>query len=183
MARFLNALCGRQRCGNSSIKMETMEIRLSVNRVDMQVDVEARTSLADCLRDQLRLTGTHLGCEHGVCGACTILLDGRAVRACLVLAVQARGRSVITIEGLSNDEELSAIQEAFRKHHALQCGFCTPGAIVTAHALLSEDPDADESRITELMSGNFCRCTGYKGIIKAVVEARDVLNKKATENA
>lgn len=160
-----------------------MHIRLSVNAMDTRVDVEPRTSLADCLREQLRLTGTHLGCEHGVCGACTILLDGRAVRACLVLAVQAQGRSVVTIEGLSNDDALSPIQEAFRRHHGLQCGFCTPGAIVTAHALLSEEPDADEDRIRDLMSGNFCRCTGYKGIIKAVVEARDVLKKKAAEDA
>jgi aerobic-type carbon monoxide dehydrogenase small subunit (CoxS/CutS family) len=135
------------------------------------VEVEALTSLADCLRDNLGKTGTHLGCEHGVCGACTVLVNGEAVRSCLMLAVQAGGDKVITIEGLSGDE-LSPLQASFRKHHALQCGFCTPGFITTAHALLSSEPDAGEDRIREVLSGNLCRCTGYVSIVEAVMDAR-----------
>ena len=111
-----------------------------VNGKPVEVEVEPRMTLADCLRHKLRLTGTHLGCEHGVCGACTVIVDGAAVRSCLMLAVQAEGSKVVTVEGLSNDEELTPLQAAFRKHHALQCGFCTPGMITTAHALLSEEP-------------------------------------------
>ena len=140
-------------------------------------------SLADFLRDRQKLTGTHLGCEHGICGACTVLFNGEAIRSCLMLAVRAQDASIITIEGLSQDNVLNPIQEAFRKHHALQCGYCTPGAIVTAHALLSEEPNASEDRIREVMAGNFCRCTGYIGIIKAVVEARDALKSKAEAHA
>jgi carbon-monoxide dehydrogenase small subunit len=131
-----------------------------------------RSSLADCLRHELGLTGTHLGCEHGVCGACTILVDGDAVRSCLMLAVQAEGAEIVTIEGLSDDHALSPLQTAFRKHHALQCGFWTPGMIVTAHALLSAEPDCDAERIREVLSGNLCRCTGYIPIVDAVLEAR-----------
>jgi carbon-monoxide dehydrogenase small subunit len=152
--------------------MERIAFLLRVNDRDVTVTVEPRTTLADCLRDELRLTGTHLGCEHGVCGACTVLLDGIAVRACLMLAVQAEGRAVTTIEGLSHRDALTPLQAAFRRHHALQCGFCTPGMIVTAHALLSEEPDADADRIREVLSGNLCRCTGYVPIVEAVLEAR-----------
>ena len=136
------------------------------------VDVAPRLSLADFLRDNLRLTGTHLGCEHGVCGACTVIVDGRAVRSCLMLAVQADGQSIVTVEGLSEDAGLTPLQAAFRKHHALQCGFCTPGMITTAHALLSEEPDAGADRVREVLSGNICRCTGYIPIVEAVLEAR-----------
>ena len=136
------------------------------------VDVEPRLTLADCLRHHLGKTGTHVGCEHGVCGACTVIVDGAAVRSCLMLAVQADGTSVVTIEGLSQDEELTVLQAAFRKHHALQCGFCTPGMVTTAHALLTDEPHADEARIREVLSGNICRCTGYIPIVKAVLEAR-----------
>src|SRR5215469_13394820 len=114
-----------------------MATTFEVNGRTVEVEVEPRMTLADCLREVLRLTGTHLGCEHGVCGACTVLVDGEAVRSCLILAVQAEGRSVTTIEGLSSDDELTPLQQSFRKHHALQCGFCTPGMITTAHALLS----------------------------------------------
>lgn len=149
-----------------------MSIRFEVNGKPVEVDVEPRTSLADCLRYTLRLTGTHVGCEHGVCGACTVLVDGAAVRSCLMLAVQAEDVRIQTIESLSNDTSLSPLQAAFRKHHALQCGFCTPGIITTVHALLTEEPNADIRRIREVLSGNLCRCTGYIPIVEAVLEAR-----------
>ena len=149
-----------------------MPTKFEVNGKPVAVDVEPRMTLADCLRNVLRLTGTHIGCEHGVCGACTVLLDGEAVRSCLMLAVQAEGRSVTTVEGLSRDEGLTPLQASFRKHHALQCGFCTPGMITTAHALLSEEPDCDADRVREVLSGNICRCTGYISIVEAVLDAR-----------
>ena len=134
-------------------------------------------TLADCLRHELRLTGTHIGCEHGVCGACTVLVDGEAVRSCLILALQAEGAKITTVEGLSNDADLTPLQKSFRKHHALQCGFCTPGFITTAHALLTEEPDCDADRVREVLSGNICRCTGYIGIVDAVLEARAAYKK------
>ncbi|MGH7096061.1 MAG: (2Fe-2S)-binding protein [Stellaceae bacterium] len=149
-----------------------MKVAFTVNGNGVAVEVEPRLSLADCLRDTLRLTGTHIGCEHGVCGACTVIVDGEAVRSCLMLAVQMDGSTVTTIEGLSQDEGLSPLQTAFRKHHALQCGFCTPGILTTAHALLSEEPDASEERIRSVLSGNLCRCTGYIPIVEAILEAR-----------
>ena len=149
-----------------------MKVAFEVNGKALEVDVEPRLSLADCLRDVLGLTGTHLGCEHGVCGACTVIVDGEAVRSCLTLAVQAAGENIVTVEGLSRDNGLTPLQAAFRKHHALQCGFCTPGMVTTAHALLSEEPDADADRVREVLSGNICRCTGYISIVEAVLEAR-----------
>jgi aerobic-type carbon monoxide dehydrogenase small subunit (CoxS/CutS family) len=149
-----------------------MPVRFEVNGKPVEVEVEPRNSLADCLRETLRLTGTHLGCEHGVCGACTVIVDGDAVRSCLMLAVQADGSSIVTIEGLSHDDGLTPLQTAFRKHHALQCGFCTPGILTTAHALLTEEPAADEARIRAVLSGNLCRCTGYIPIVEAILEAR-----------
>ena len=149
-----------------------MRVKFEVNGKTVEVEVEPRISLADCLRDTLRLTGTHLGCEHGVCGACTVIVNGAAVRACLMLAVEADGDHIVTVEGLSNDDALTPLQASFRKHHALQCGFCTPGMITTAHALLTEEPDADAERVREVLSGNICRCTGYIPIIKAVLDAR-----------
>jgi aerobic carbon-monoxide dehydrogenase small subunit len=155
-----------------------MPIRFDVNGRPVEADVPARTTLADCLRHHLRLTGTHVGCEHGVCGACTVIVDGAAVRSCLMLAVQAEGASVVTVEGLSSDDALTPLQAAFRKHHALQCGFCTPGVLTTMHALLSEEPDADETRIREALSGNLCRCTGYIPIVEAVLEARAAYGAK-----
>ena len=142
---------------------------------------EPRTSLADCLRRELKLTGTHLGCEHGVCGACTVIVDGAAVRACLMLAAQADGSDIVTVEGLSNGHELSPLQASFHKHHALQCGFCTPGILTTAHALLTEEPDADADRIRDVLSGNICRCTGYISIIEAVLDARVAYGHDAGE--
>jgi aerobic-type carbon monoxide dehydrogenase small subunit (CoxS/CutS family) len=156
-----------------------MPVRFEVNGKRVSVEVEPRMTLVDCLRHVLRLTGTHVGCEHGVCGACTILVDGAAVRACLMLAVQAEGSQVVTIEGLSHDDGLTPLQASFRRHHALQCGFCTPGMIVTAHALLSEEPDADADRIREVLSGNLCRCTGYISIIEAVLDARSAYKNPA----
>ena len=149
-----------------------MQVRFEVNGKPVEVEVEPRLTLADCLRHDLRLTGTHVGCEHGVCGACTVLVDGEAVRSCLMLAVQAEGAKVVTVEGLSQDEGLTPLQASFRKHHALQCGFCTPGMITTAHALLSEEPDCDADRVREVLSGNICRCTGYIVIVEAVLDAR-----------
>jgi aerobic carbon-monoxide dehydrogenase small subunit len=149
-----------------------MRVNFRLNGQPVAVDVEPRLHLADCLREVLGLTGTHLGCEHGACGACTIIVDGAAVRACLMLAVQAEDRGVVTVEGLSREEALSPLQAAFRKHHALQCGFCTPGMLNTAHALLTREPDADADRIRAALSGNLCRCTGYLPIVEAVLEAR-----------
>jgi aerobic-type carbon monoxide dehydrogenase small subunit (CoxS/CutS family) len=149
-----------------------MQVAFELNGDPVNADVEPRTTLVDCIRDRLGRTGTHIGCEHGVCGACTVLVNGEAVRSCLMLAVQAQDEKVVTIEGLSGDE-LSPLQAAFRKHHALQCGFCTPGFITTAHALLTNEPDADQERIREVLSGNLCRCTGYIPIVEAVLDARN----------
>jgi aerobic-type carbon monoxide dehydrogenase small subunit (CoxS/CutS family) len=154
-----------------------MKVTFDVNGNPVAVDVEPRLHLADCLREVLGLTGTHLGCEHGVCGACTVIVDGAAVRSCLMLTAQAEGSSVITVEGLSSDEALTPLQTAFRKHHALQCGFCTPGMVTTAHALLTDEPDADADRIRAALSGNLCRCTGYLPIVEAVLEARAAYRK------
>ena len=157
--------------------MTGVPVAFKVNGKPVVVEVEPRTTLADCLRHQLRLTGTHVGCEHGVCGACTIIVDGAAVRSCLMLAVQAEGTELLTVEGLSEGDQLGPLQSAFRKHHALQCGFCTPGVLMTAHALLNEEPNADATRVREVISGNLCRCTGYIGIVNAVLEARSDYQK------
>jgi aerobic-type carbon monoxide dehydrogenase small subunit (CoxS/CutS family) len=155
-----------------------MRVSFRLNGKPVDVDVEPRMHLADCLRESLRLTGTHLGCEHGACGTCTVIVDGAAVRSCLILAVQADGSSVVTVEGLSSDDALTRLQTAFRKHHALQCGFCTPGMLTTAHALLTDEPDAGAERIRAVISGNLCRCTGYLPIVEAVLEARAAYRKK-----
>jgi carbon-monoxide dehydrogenase small subunit len=145
---------------------------MTVNGERRRGVVEPRLTLADYLREQCALTGTHLGCEHGVCGACTVLLDGEAVRACLIFAVQAAGGEVTTIEGLGGpDGALSTVQDAFREEHGLQCGFCTPGFVVSVTALLRENPRPSEIEIREALSGNLCRCTGYQGIIRAVERA------------
>jgi carbon-monoxide dehydrogenase small subunit len=156
----------------------TVNFELNGERVSAEVPV--RTTLADCIRHHLRRTGTHVGCEHGVCGACTVIVDGDAVRSCLMLAAQADGARVTTVEGLAPGENLSPLQASFRKHHALQCGFCTPGILMTAHALLSEEPEASLERIREVLSGNLCRCTGYVPIVQAVYEARAAYRKRRT---
>jgi carbon-monoxide dehydrogenase small subunit len=148
-----------------------VEVTLDVNGVRESHRVEPRILLADFLREECGQTGTHLGCEHGVCGACTVMLDRRAVRSCLMFAVQANGRAVTTVEGLAPPGELSAVQEAFSANHALQCGFCTPGFIVSATAFLGQYPHPTEQEIREALSGNICRCTGYQGIVAAMVEA------------
>jgi aerobic-type carbon monoxide dehydrogenase small subunit (CoxS/CutS family) len=154
----------------SEVATERVTVNVTVNGQRFVREVEPRLSLADFLRDELQLTGTKLGCEHGVCGACTVLVGGDAVRSCLMLAVQADGCSVTTVEGLSSGRELTALQEAFHRHHALQCGFCTAGFLMTATALLQRSPSADAEEIREAMSANLCRCTGYQTIIEAVAE-------------
>jgi len=150
---------------------ETMRIALRVNGEDRTADVEARESLADCLREHLGLTGSHLGCEHGVCGACTVIVDGRTARGCLMLAVEADGSDVTTVEGVATGVVLHPIQQAFMEEHGLQCGFCTPGFVMTLYQLFRESPDADEAEIREHLGGNLCRCTGYQNILVAALKA------------
>ncbi len=150
----------------------TRHIRVTVNGVSYERDVLTRTHLGDFLRQELGLTGTHLGCEHGVCGACTIILDGQPIRSCLMLAVQADGAVIRTIEGLAQaDGTLHPVQEAFWDKHGLQCGFCTPGMLTTLAAVLEADPTMDETAIREAISGNICRCTGYETIVDAALQA------------
>ena len=149
----------------------TSAISVIVNGQKFDRTVEVRLTLADFLREELDLTGTHLGCEHGVCGACTILFDGQAIRSCLMLAVQANGAEITTVEGLSSDGRLNSLQSAFRENHALQCGFCTPGMLITATAFLKDNPHPTEEQAREAISGNICRCTGYVSIVNAVVQA------------
>jgi carbon-monoxide dehydrogenase small subunit len=151
---------------------QTKRIQLVVNGREYELDVPVRLSLADCLREELDLTGTHLGCEQGFCGACTVLVDGESIRSCLMLAVQADGSQITTIEGLAENNQLNPLQQAFQNQHGLQCGFCTPGFLITATELLQEERDLTEEKIKEALSGNICRCTGYQGIIKAIKEAR-----------
>jgi carbon-monoxide dehydrogenase small subunit len=145
-------------------------VKLEVNGAVVEIEVEARETLLDALRHQLGLTGTHAGCEEGSCGACTVLVDGEVVRACLVLAVQLEGRSVTTIEALAPPDDLHPVQAALRRHHGLQCGFCTPGVVLTAVDLLARNPSPTEPEIREALAGNLCRCTGYAGIVAAVLE-------------
>ena len=148
-----------------------IELYLTVNGAPASGRVEPRVSLADFLREHLELTGTHIGCEHGVCGACTVIVDGASARGCLMFAVQAEGANVTTVEGLANDGRLTPLQEAFQRHHALQCGFCTPGFLTTATALLAENPDPTPDEVRDAISGNLCRCTGYIGIVEAILDA------------
>ena len=151
-----------------------MRVELTVNGATRAVEVEPRTSLLDCLREDLLLTGAHAGCEHGVCGACTVLIDGAPVRSCLMFAVQADGYAITTIEGLSpGPGELSPIQDAFCETHGLQCGYCTPGMILSAHALLQHTHTPSREDIVEAISGNICRCTGYAQIVEAIALAAD----------
>jgi len=156
-----------------------MSVKFEVNGKPVEVEVEPRMTLADCLRHELRLTGTHLGCEHGVCGACTVIVDGAAVRSCLMLAVQAEGAKVVTVEGLSNDDDLTPLQKSFRKHHALQCGFCTPGMVMSALDLVKNNPKPTDREIREYLEGNLCRCTGYHNIVLAIAEGAAVMRGEA----
>ena len=153
--------------------MKTGSITLTVNGAKRSGSPEARKTLADFLRDDLELTGTHLGCEHGVCGACTVVVDGRAVRSCLMLAVQADGSDVTTVEGLAADGEMTPLQQALWDSHGFQCGFCTPGFLMQATAFLDAHPDADEASLREALSGNICRCTGYQSIVDGVLLAAE----------
>ena len=150
---------------------ERLSINVTVNGAAREGVAEPRKTLADFLREDLALTGTHLGCEHGVCGACTVLLDGEPVRSCLMLAVQARGASITTIEGLADGDDLNPLQSALRDSHAFQCGFCTPGFVMQITALLQENPTATEAEVRESLSGNLCRCTGYETIIDGALRA------------
>ncbi len=147
-------------------------VRLRVNGVDRDAQVESRTTLADMLRTSLGLTGTHIGCEHGVCGVCTVVVDGEAARSCLMLAVQADGSEITTVEGLAGaDGDLHPIQEAFAREHGLQCGFCTPGFLMSLQALFADRPDAGEDEIREVLGGQLCRCTGYHSILRSALSA------------
>ncbi|MEH2498882.1 carbon-monoxide dehydrogenase small subunit [Bradyrhizobium sp. AZCC 1678] len=152
--------------------MTRKTLSIEINGQVRAAEVDPRLTLADLLRHEFDLTGTHLGCEHGVCGACTVLLDGRSVRSCLMFAVQADGKKVTTVEGLGGDANgLSVLQRAFREHHALQCGFCTPGMLATLTELLIDNPDPTEGEVREVITGNLCRCTGYAGIVSAALDA------------
>ena len=153
----------------------TMPLTLTVNGETVSADVEPRMHLGDFLREHLRLTATHLGCEHGVCGACTVLIGGEPARACITLAVAVAGAEVRTLEGLAGDPVLEALRVAFHEKHGLQCGFCTPGMLIAARDVLKREPAIAEKELRVAMSGNLCRCTGYQGIIRAILAARDVL--------
>jgi aerobic carbon-monoxide dehydrogenase small subunit len=155
-----------------------VHVELTVNGQIYGLSLEPRWTLADVLRDECGLTGTHLGCEHGVCGACTVMADGRAVRSCLMFAVQAQGMQIVTVEGLAEPDGLHPLQQAFIDHHALQCGFCTPGFLMLAAATLMERPDIDDEAMIDILASNLCRCTGYKNILAAVKAAAAVLNAR-----
>ena len=149
--------------------MSTHPVRVTVNGRVLEGQAEARMTLVDFLRDVVGLTGTHIGCEHGVCGACSVIFDGKPIRSCLMYAVQADGHAITTVEGLEGaDGSLSPLQDAFWENHAMQCGYCTPGMLIAAHALLAENPDPDEHAIREAIGGNLCRCTGYVQIVEAM---------------
>jgi carbon-monoxide dehydrogenase small subunit len=157
----------------------TRPISLNINGEDFAVAVEPRRTLVDVIRDDCGKTGTHIGCEHGVCGACTVLVDGEPMRSCLMFAVQADGRRIRTVEGLATAERLHPMQEAFTQHHALQCGFCTPGFLMLAVGVLEKHPDLNEEEIVDILSSNLCRCTGYVNIIKAVKAAAVAMKAQA----
>jgi carbon-monoxide dehydrogenase small subunit len=157
---------------------ETRKIAVTVNGQRHEREVSTRMLLSDFLRHELLLTGTHVGCEHGVCGACTVLLDGRSARSCLTLAVQANGREIMTVEGIAPSEDaLHPLQQAFQDHHGLQCGYCTPGMLVTLYELLRDNPKPTEHEVRSAISGNLCRCTGYSGIVEAALDAAGKMAK------
>ena len=147
---------------------EPVEVTLSINGRDYPLRLEPRRTLLDAIRDECGLTGTHMGCEHGVCGTCTVLLDGQPIRACLMFAVQAEGAAIRTIEGLAAGDALNPVQRAFIAHHGVQCGFCTPGFLMLATGVLARDPDISDDELREVLSSNLCRCTGYQNIVTAV---------------
>ena len=158
---------------------DTRKISFKINNLQRFAEVETRMTLVDFLRHELRLTGTHVGCEHGVCGACTVLVDGLSVRACLMLAVQADGQEIHTVESLATDGKLNVLQQAFQDNHGLQCGFCTPGMLMTLTEFLRDNADPTEAEVRQALSGNLCRCTGYQGIVDAALDAA----KKMREGA
>ncbi len=161
---------------------EKMAVRLKVNGKEYEGSCEPRKLLVDFIREDLRLTGTHVGCEHGVCGACTILMDGRTVRSCLMFAVQADGAELLTVEGLAKGNELHPIQQAFWDQHGLQCGFCTPGMLMTIYEFVDKNPKPSEEEIREALAGNLCRCTGYVNIVKAVQQVTGTLPAETTHH-
>ena len=154
------------------------DITLTVNGRDYAISVEPRRTLVDAIREDCGQTGTHIGCEHGVCGACTVLLDGEPVRSCLMFAVQVEGKAVRTVESLANGDELNPLQRAFMEHHGLQCGFCTPGFLMLVTGVLERDPDIGDDELVDVLSSNLCRCTGYQNIIKAVRAAAAELRRR-----
>ena len=156
---------------------DKVDLKLRINGRDHSVRVEPRKTLVDAIREDCGQTGTHIGCEHGVCGACTVILDGEAVRSCLMFAVQAEGAQVRTVEGLATGDQLHPLQQAFWDHHGLQCGFCTPGFLMLAVGILERDPDIAEPELREALSSNLCRCTGYQNILKSVLAAAAEMRK------
>jgi carbon-monoxide dehydrogenase small subunit len=153
------------------------DLTLCINGRDYPIRVEPRRTLADAIREECGQTGTHIGCEHGVCGACTVIVDGEPVRSCLMFAVQAAGKAIRTVEGLANGEEMHPMQRAFMEHHGLQCGFCTPGFLMLAVAVLEREPDISDEDLVDVLSSNLCRCTGYQNIIKAVRAAAAAMRR------
>jgi aerobic carbon-monoxide dehydrogenase small subunit len=165
-------------------EIDTRSITITVNDQPRTATVESRMSLADALREEFRLTGTHLGCEHGVCGACTVLMDGQAIRACLLFAVQADGHRIETVESLAPDaEHLNPLQEQFIQYHGLQCGFCTPGILMTLTAELRHNASPTEQQVRDILAGNLCRCTGYQGMVDAVLAATSVQSERSAQSA
>ena len=164
--------------------MNKLDIKLNINGRDYSVQAEPRRTLVDVIRDDCGQTGTHIGCEHGVCGACTILVNGEPVRSCLMFAVQADGKHIRTVEGLANGDELHPLQRAFMEHHALQCGFCTPGFLMLCAGVLEREPDISDEDLLDVLASNLCRCTGYQNIIKAVrAVAADMRNSPSGNKA
>ena len=153
-------------------------ITLTINGRDHVIDVEARRTLVDAIREDCGQTGTHIGCEHGICGACTVIVDGEPVRSCLMFAVQAEGKKIRTVEGLADGDTLHVMQQAFMDHHGLQCGFCTPGFLMLAVGVLEREPDISDGDLLDVLSSNLCRCTGYQNIIKAVRAAAETMRAK-----
>jgi len=159
---------------------ERSDITLSINGQEHSIRVESRRTLVDAIREDCGLTGTHIGCEHGVCGACTVLLDGAPVRSCLMFAVQAQGKEIRTVEGLAEGDELNALQRAFMEHHGLQCGFCTPGFLMLITGVLEREPDISDEDLLDVLSSNLCRCTGYQNIVKAVRAVAGEMRQRRT---